>query len=68
MAWMEHGVQISLKRYALSMEDKMAAVAFECATNYGRGGPRGTSILLQQQQQQQQQQTNNNNSASLVSK
>ena len=25
MAWIEHGLQISLKRYALSMEDKMAA-------------------------------------------
>ena len=25
MAWMEHGLQISLKRFALSMEDKMAA-------------------------------------------
>ena len=24
MAWMEHGLQIPLKRYALSMEDKMA--------------------------------------------
>ena len=28
MAWMEHGLQISLKRYALSMEDKMAAWSF----------------------------------------
>ena len=25
MAWIEHGLQISLKRYTLSMEDKMAA-------------------------------------------
>ena len=25
MAWMERGLQVSLKRYALSMEDKMAA-------------------------------------------
>ena len=25
MAWIEHGLQISLKRHALSMEDKMAA-------------------------------------------
>ena len=25
MAWMERGLQISLKRYTLSMEDKMAA-------------------------------------------
>ena len=25
MAWMEHGLLLSLKRYALSMEDKMAA-------------------------------------------
>ena len=29
-AWMEHGLQISLKRYELSMEDKMAAEAFGC--------------------------------------
>ena len=35
MAWMEHGLQISLKSYALSMEDKMAAGAFGRATNYG---------------------------------
>ena len=27
MAWLEHGLQISLKRYALSIEDKMAAGA-----------------------------------------
>ena len=27
MAWMEHRLQISLKRYALSMEDKMTAGA-----------------------------------------
>ena len=33
MAWMEHG--LSLKRYALSMEDKMVAGAFGCARNYG---------------------------------
>ena len=39
MAWMEHGLQISLKRYALSVEDKMAAGAFGRARNYGRGGP-----------------------------
>ena len=32
---MEHGLQISLKRYALSMKDKMAAGAFGRATNYG---------------------------------
>ena len=25
MAWMEHGLQISLKRYALSMDDKIVA-------------------------------------------
>ena len=36
MAWMEHRLQISLKRYALSMEDKMAAGAFVCAMNYGQ--------------------------------
>ena len=35
MAWMEHGLQTSLRRYALSMEDKMAAEAFGRATNYG---------------------------------
>ena len=28
MAWMEQGLQISLKRYALSMEDKMVTGAF----------------------------------------
>ena len=28
MAWMEHGLQISLKRDALSVEDKMAAGAY----------------------------------------
>ena len=38
MAWMEHGLQISLKRYVLSMEDKMAAGAFGCARNYGCDG------------------------------
>ena len=32
---MEHGLQISLERYALSMEDKMAAGALVCATKYG---------------------------------
>ena len=35
MASMEHGLQISLKSYALSMEDKMAAGAFGRARNYG---------------------------------
>ena len=35
MAWMEHGLQISLKTYALSMEDKMAAGAFGRAANCG---------------------------------
>ena len=35
IAWMEHILQISLKRYALSMEDKMAAGAFGRAKNYG---------------------------------
>ena len=34
MAWMEHGLQISLKRYALMMEDKMEAGGFGCARNY----------------------------------
>ena len=36
MAWMEHGLQISLKRDALSVEDKTAAGASGCARNYGR--------------------------------
>ena len=35
MTWMEHGLQISLTRYALSMEDKMAAAVFRRAMNYG---------------------------------
>ena len=39
MAWMEHRdymyMQISLKRFTLSMEDKMAAGAFGRARNYG---------------------------------
>ena len=35
MAWMEHGLQISLKRYELLMEDKMVAGAFGRARNYG---------------------------------
>ena len=35
MAWMDHGLKISLERYALSMEDKMAAEAFGRARNYG---------------------------------
>ena len=36
MAWtVEHGLQISLKRYALSMEDKMIAGAFGRAMHYG---------------------------------
>ena len=35
IAWMEHGLQISLKTYALSMEDKMAAGAFGRAANCG---------------------------------
>ena len=39
LAWMEHRLQISLKRYALLMEDKMVAGAFGCATNYGWDSP-----------------------------
>ena len=35
---MEHGLQTSLKTYALLMEDKMAARAFGLATNYGQDG------------------------------
>ena len=38
MAWMEHRLQISLKQYALSMEDKMVAGAFGHAMNYGWDG------------------------------
>ena len=38
MAWTKHGLQISLKRYALSMEDKLAAGTFGRARNYGRDG------------------------------
>ena len=38
VAWMEHGLQMSLKRYALSMVNKMAAGAFGRAMNYGLGG------------------------------
>ena len=34
MTWLKDGLQMSLKRYALSMEDKLAAGAFERATNY----------------------------------
>ena len=39
MVRMEHRLQISLNRYALSMEDKMATGAFWRATNYGWGVP-----------------------------
>ena len=35
MAWMEHGLQISAKRFAILMEGKMAAGAFGCAKNHG---------------------------------
>ena len=35
MGWMEHGLQISLKRFALSIEDKMAAGAIGRTANYG---------------------------------
>ena len=35
MALMEHGLQISLKRYACFMKDKMAAGGLGRATNYG---------------------------------
>ena len=34
MDWMENELQISLRRYALSMEDKMVAGAFGCATRF----------------------------------
>ena len=39
MVYMKHGLQISLKRHALSMEDKMVDGAFGCAMNYGSDGP-----------------------------
>ena len=39
MTWMEHGLQISLKAYALWMEDKMAAGAGR-AMNYGETAPK----------------------------
>ena len=35
MAWMERGLQISLKRHALLVKIKMAAGAFGHAMNYG---------------------------------
>ena len=35
MAWKEHKLQISLKTYALSMEEKMAARDFGRVGNYG---------------------------------
>ena len=38
MAWMEHGLQISLRRYAFSVEDKMAAGLLGRARNYGLDG------------------------------
>ena len=37
MAWMEHGLQISLKRFVLSTEDKMVAGAFGCTTKFMSG-------------------------------
>ena len=36
MGWREHWLQISLKRYTLFVEDKVAAGNFERAANYGR--------------------------------
>ena len=36
---MEHGLQISLKRYALSMEDKMAAGALAALRIMGETAP-----------------------------
>ena len=44
MTWMEHGLQVSLKRYALSVEIKMAAGAFGRARNYGREVPDGSNL------------------------
>ena len=41
---MEHGLQVSLKRYALSVEIKMAAGAFVRARNYGREVPDGSNL------------------------
>ena len=34
IAWMEYGLRIPLKRYALSMENKMAVEAVGRAKNY----------------------------------
>ena len=34
MAWLEHGLQMSPKRYALLMEDRMAAGAFGHTMNF----------------------------------
>ena len=39
MAWLEHGLQISLKRYALSIEDKMAAGALGTLGIMGETAP-----------------------------
>ena len=47
MAWMEHGLQISLKSFALSMEDKMAAGAIGRATNYGWDAPVEISKMIE---------------------
>ena len=35
MAWMEHGLQMPLKRYSLSMGDKMAVGLLGGAASYG---------------------------------
>ena len=44
MASMEHGLQTSLTRYALSMKDKMVAGAFGHAMNYGRDSPLNSTV------------------------
>ena len=47
MSWMEHGLQISLERFTLSMEDKMAAGALVCTMNYqGEAAPKGPKYSI----------------------
>ena len=43
---MELGLQMLLKRHALSMEDKMAAGAFGRATNYDETSPVRRCLLM----------------------
>ena len=57
MAWMEHALQTSLKRNALSMEDKMAAGDLGCATNYGWENFRRTVCIHEALVQQKKRKT-----------